>query len=58
VTTSDNGKEVVRVPCEREILNDKVTDTQLRVATAGDGTQTLQSVRIKGELVAHRLIAD
>ena len=58
VTVSDNGKEVVRVPCEREILNDKVTDTQLRVATAGDGTQTLQSVRIKGELVAHRLIAD
>jgi len=58
VTTSDNGKEVVRVPCEREILNDKVADTQLRVATAGDGTQTLQSVRIKGELVAHRLIAD
>ena len=58
VTNSDNGKEVVRVACEREILNDKVTDTQLRVATAGDGTQTLQSVRIKGELVAHRLIAD
>jgi hypothetical protein len=47
----------VRVPCEREILNDKVTETQLRVTTSGDGAQTLQSVRIKGEVVAHRLIA-
>jgi hypothetical protein len=29
----------------------------MRVTTIGDGTQTLQSVRIKGELVAHRVIA-
>ena len=58
VTASDNGKEVARVPCEREILSDKVTETQLRVTTAGSGAQTLQSVRIKGELVAHRLLAE
>ena len=58
VTFSDNGKEVVRVPCEREILSDKVAQTQLRVTTNGNGAQTLQSVRIRGELVAHRLLAE
>jgi len=57
VTDSGNGKEIVRVPCEREILKEKVIETQLHVTTVGDGMQTLQSVRIKGELVAHRLIA-
>ena len=58
VTSPENGKEIVRVPCEREILSSKVADTQLRTTTATDGAQTLESVRIKGELVAHRLIAD
>ena len=57
ITSADKGKEIVRVPCEREILSSKVTETQLRVTTIGDGSQTLQSVRIKGELVAHRVIA-
>ena len=56
--SADNGKEIVRVPCEREILSSKVTETQLRVTTTGTGAQTLQSVRIKGELVAHRLLAE
>jgi len=58
VSSADNGKEIVRVPCEREILSSKVTETQLRVTTTGTGAQTLQSVRIKGELVAHRLLAE
>ena len=58
VISSDNGKEVARVACEREILSAKVEQTQLRVSTNGTGAQTLQSVRIKGELVAHRLLAE
>lgn len=58
ITSADNGKEIVRVPCEREILGTKVTQTELRAATRPDGAKSLESVRIKGELVAHRVIAD
>jgi len=56
VTSVETGKEVARAECERENLPEKVRETQVHVVTTGDGTQRLQSVRIKGELVAHRLL--
>jgi len=58
VSSGETGKEIVRVPCEREILSARVTETELRASARPDGTRALESVRIKGELVAHRLIAD
>ena len=56
VTSAENGKEIVRVPCVREKLDAKVTDSEFRALTGRDGSKQLTSVRIKGEVVAHRLI--
>jgi len=56
VTSVENGKEIALFECERETLREKVTETQMHAITVGDGTQRLRAVRIKGELVAHRLL--
>jgi hypothetical protein len=55
VTPTHSEKEIVRVPCAQEDLPEKVADSQLRSVIGANGARTLQSVRIKGEFVAHRL---
>jgi hypothetical protein len=58
VWSVETGKEVARVACVKDALTDKVSASQLRSLARPDGTQQLQSVRIKGESVAHRLVAN
>jgi hypothetical protein len=55
VTAPHGDKEIARVPCEQEVLPDKIVNSELRSVIAADGMRTLQSVRIKGEFVAHRV---
>jgi hypothetical protein len=55
VTTADN-KEVARVKCEQEALPEKMVSSELRTIVRADGLRSLQSVRIKGEIVAHRVV--
>jgi len=40
----------------REILDARVTDSELRSLVRSDGKRTLTTVRIKGEMVSHRLL--
>jgi hypothetical protein len=56
ITAAAGSKEIARVPCEEEVLSQKVADSELRSLVRPDGTRTLQSVRIKGETVGHRLV--
>lgn len=56
VTSISTGKEIARVPCERQTLDAPVVNSDYRAAIGADGTRTLTMVRIKGESVAHRLI--
>ncbi len=56
ITSVDTGKEVTRVECVREILDARVTDSELRSLVRSDGKRTLTTVRIKGEMVSHRLL--
>jgi hypothetical protein len=54
VVKSDEGAEVARVPCEPETLTAKVPLSDFR-STFRNGKQYLTAVRIKGEMVAHRV---
>jgi hypothetical protein len=56
VTSVSSGKEIARVPCARETLDAAVTYSDYRSIPREDGKLTLTSVRIKGELVAHRVV--
>lgn len=56
VTSVQTGKEITRVPCVREMLDAKVTDSEFRSLRRADGTRALTVVRIKGEMVAHRIV--
>jgi hypothetical protein len=56
VTSVDTGKEVVRVPCVREVLTDAVTDSQTESLIRPDGQRVLVSVRIRGESFVHFLV--
>jgi hypothetical protein len=56
VVTDAGNKEIVRVPCEQETLSQKNENSELRSLLRPDGQRVLQSVRIKGEIVAHRLV--
>ena len=58
VTYADSGKEIVRVPCVREILDSKVTNSEIRTFILEDGKRVLVSVRIQGESVAHKVAVD
>ncbi len=51
-----SGKELARVPCEQETLTQKSEFSELRSVVKTDGTRALQSVRIKGETIAHRIV--
>lgn len=55
VITTDEGKEVARVPCTPEPLAKKAELSEIRTITR-DGKNILTAVRIKGELVMHRLV--
>lgn len=57
VTKAENNKEVARVPCKRQELQSKTTESQFNVTTA-TGTRTLVSLRIKGETVEHVVVTD
>jgi hypothetical protein len=56
VTAAESGAEIVRVPCEEEALTGKVENSELRAIVGADGTRKLQSVRIKNETIAHRIV--
>ena len=56
VTVVQSGKEIARVPCQEETLSGKVEASELRATVGADGTRILQSIRIKGETIGHRLI--
>ena len=56
VSEVGTGKELVRVPCEQEALPAKIVNSELRSIVRPDGTRALQSVRIKGEAVGHRVV--
>ena len=56
VTSVETGKEVVRVPCVREVLTNAVTDSQTESLIRPDGQRVLVSVRIRGESFVHFLV--
>ena len=55
VVTSDRGNEVARVPCTPEPLAKKTELSDVRTTTR-DGKTYLTAVRIKGEMVMHRIV--
>jgi hypothetical protein len=55
VTSDDGGKEVARVPCTPEQLAKKADMSDIRTITR-NGQVYLTAVRIKGEIVMHRLV--
>ena len=55
VTSADDGTEVARVPCEPETLASKASHTEFRSISRPDGPNVINSVRFKGEMVAHRI---
>ena len=55
VITSEDGEEVARVPCTPEQLARKAEMSDIRTMTR-DGKVYLTAVRIKGELVMHRIV--
>ena len=55
VTSSEDGTEVAKVPCQPEELKTKIDMSDFRSISRPDGTKALTSVRIKGETIAHRV---
>ena len=58
VTSADDGREVARVPCRPEELQKKVEMSDFRSISGPSGVHQLTAVRIKGEMVSHRLVLD
>ena len=58
ITSADDGKEMARVPCEPEQLDTRIAVSEMRTVNRPDGTSALSSMRIKGEMVAHRVVTD
>lgn len=56
VTSIETGKELARVACEREMLDAKVRESEFLSVARPDGTRAMTVVRIKGDMVAHRLL--
>jgi hypothetical protein len=56
VISPEEGKEILRVPCEQQSLVGKNANSELRAIVNPNGTRVLQSVRIKGETIAHRIV--
>ncbi len=55
IVTTEFGQEVARVPCTPETLAKKADMSDIRTTTR-DGKTYRTAVRIKGELVMHRLV--
>ena len=51
--TQKVGKEVGRVPCDEELLSDKIERTETRMVTDPAGNTRITELRIKGENVRH-----
>ena len=47
------GREVGRVPCEAELMSDKMDRTETRIDTDPAGNKRITEFRIKGENVRH-----
>lgn len=58
VTSADTNKEVARVPCTPEQLQDKVNFSDFRFTKRPDGVAELTAVRIRGEKVAHKVVGN
>jgi hypothetical protein len=58
VTSADDGREVARVPCKPEELMKKVDVSEFRSVPRPDGGQALSAVRIRGEMLAHRVVTN
>ena len=56
ISQAESGKEILRVPCDQESLDVKVAESELRAIVNPNGTRVLQTVRIKGETIAHRIV--
>ena len=56
VTSVETGKEIARVACVAEMLIDKSSTSDFRTVTRPDGARVLTVVRIKGEMIEHRLV--
>jgi hypothetical protein len=57
VVTSEDGKEVARVPCTPEALKTKNDVSDFRFMRRPDGVAQLTGVRIRGEKVGHVVVA-
>ena len=57
VVTNEGGKEVARVPCKPEELKSKNDISDFRFTRRPDGLAELTGVRIRGEKVAHLVVA-
>jgi copper(I)-binding protein len=55
---AENGKEVASVPCKPVDLTAKVDATQFRTIKREDGKRALSDIRVKGELIAHTVVAE
>lgn len=58
VVTNDDGKEVARVPCKPEELKAKNDVSDFRFTRRPDGVAELTAVRIRGEKIGHRIVAN
>jgi len=58
VVIDADGREVARVPCRPEQLKTKIPISDFRSVTRPDGQAALTALRVKGELIEHRLILD
>ena len=58
VTFADGGKEAARVPCVREVRDEKVAVSQFLIVRNASGQRTLTVVRIKGEMSEHRVVIE
>jgi hypothetical protein len=56
VTSAETRKEITRVPCVREMLNEKLSSSELHTQIDSGGKRTLTAVRLKGEMVSHRIV--
>lgn len=56
ITSQENGKEIVRVPCAAQMLDAKIPVSEFLTVRNASGRRILTSVRIKGEMSEHRVV--
>jgi hypothetical protein len=55
ISQVESKKEILRIPCEKESLDARNVNSELRAIVNANGTRVLQSIRIKGETIGHRI---